>query len=78
MAPRLQGYCFRMCLTKNPANRIPFSKPAGFDRKQYEIYYRYVKAGGQLFRPNPNLPNGKTDQGSWPSLTFAVTPIRVS
>lgn len=66
---RLQGYCFRMCLTKNPANRIPFAKPAGFDRKQYEIYYRYVQAGGQLFRPNPNLPNGKTDQGSWHDLS---------
>jgi hypothetical protein len=66
---RLQGYCFRMCLTKNPANRIPFQKPPGFDRRQYEIYYRYVQAGGQLFRPIANLPNGKTDQGSWHDLS---------
>ncbi len=66
---RLQGYCFRMCLTKNPANRIPFAKPSGFDRKLYEIYFRYIQAGGQLFRPVANLPNGKTDQGSWHDLS---------
>ena len=26
---RVQAYCFRMCLTDVPANRVPFPKPAG-------------------------------------------------
>lgn len=66
---RLQAYCFRMCLTKNPANRIPFAKPANFDEENYEIYKRYVKAGGKLWKPGGSIPNGKTDQGSWHDLS---------
>jgi hypothetical protein len=66
---RLQAYCFRMCLTKNPANRIPFAKPANYDEANYEIYKRYVKAGGKLWKPGGSIPNGKTDQGSWHDLS---------
>jgi hypothetical protein len=66
---RLQGYCFRLCFTKNPANRIPFEKPKDYDRGQYEIYLRYIKAGGKLWTPSANLPNGKTDLGSWHDLS---------
>lgn len=62
---RLQAYCFRMCLTKDPKNRIPFAKPTNFDEENYEIYKRYVKAGGKLWKPGGSIPNGKTDQGSW-------------
>ncbi len=43
--------------------------PEGFDRSQYEIYFRYVRPGGQLWRPKANLPNGKTDLGSWHDLS---------
>jgi FAD-dependent oxidoreductase family protein len=66
---RIQAYCFRLCLTKIPANRIPFSKPDNFDPEQYEIYRRYAKAGGNLWKPSASLPNGKTDQGSWHDLS---------
>lgn len=66
---RIQAYCFRMCLTKDPANLVPFAKPANYDPAQYEIYRRYVKAGGQLWRPTANLPGGKTDLGSWHDLS---------
>ncbi len=66
---RLQAYCFRMCLTKNPANRIPFAKPANYDEENYEIYKRYVKAGGKLWKPGSSIPNGKTDLGSWHDLS---------
>jgi len=66
---RIQGYCFRMCLTKDPKNRIAIEHPVGFDRKLYEIYFRYAAAGGKLFTPVGHLPNGKTDQGSWHDLS---------
>lgn len=65
----LQAFCFRICLTKDPANRLPIEKPLNFDRSQYEIYFRYVQAGGQLWTPQPRLPKGKTDLGSWHDLS---------
>lgn len=58
---RLQAYCFRVCLTNKPENRIPFPKPANYDRKKYELFERYLKAGGRLYRPGANIPNQKTD-----------------
>ncbi len=33
---RVQAYNFRMCLTDDPANRIPFKKPANYCAKQSE------------------------------------------
>ena len=65
----IQAFCFRLCLTRSPTNRIPFEKPPGFDRPQYEIYFRYARAGGKLWTPSANLPNGKTDLGSWHDLS---------
>lgn len=65
----IQAYCFRLCLTKDPANRIPFAKPDGFNPEEYEIYRRYVQAGGKLWKPGAAVPNGKTDLGSWHDLS---------
>ncbi len=65
----IQAFCFRLCLTKDPSNRVPFPKPGNFDRAQYEIYFRYVRAGGKLWTPVAKLPNGKTDLGSWHDLS---------
>lgn len=66
---RVQGYCFRMCLTREPGNRVPFEKPADYNPSRYEIYRRYAAAGGKLWTPYAGLPNGKTDQGSWHDLS---------
>lgn len=65
----LQAYCFRICLTRRPENRRPIEKPEGFRRADYEIYFRYVQAGGKLWTPAERLPNGKTDLGSWHDLS---------
>lgn len=65
----IQAFCFRLCLTKDRGNQIPFQKPASFDRSLYEIYFRYVQAGGKLWKPTASLPNGKTDLGSWHDLS---------
>ena len=66
---RLQAFCFRVCMTKNPKNKLAFIKPDKYDRGQYEIYLRYIKAGGKLYTPGANLPNGKTDLGAWHDLS---------
>jgi hypothetical protein len=65
----IQGYCFRLVLTRNEENRIPITKPDNYDAFTYEIYRRYLKAGGKLFYPSANRENGKTDLGSWHDLS---------
>lgn len=62
---RVQAYCLRMCLTDNPANRIPFAKPEGYDERDYELLFRHL-AIGPLDRNgmpwiNSRMPNRKTD-----------------
>jgi hypothetical protein len=65
----VMGFCFRLCLTRNPENKIPITKPANYQSETYEIYRRYLAAGGKLFYPNVNRENGKTDLGSWHDLS---------
>ncbi|MEZ0297941.1 MAG: FAD-dependent oxidoreductase [Candidatus Methylacidiphilales bacterium] len=60
----VQAYNYRLCMTKEPKNLVPFEKPAGYDEKNYEFLFRFIEAGGgtkeKLFRPD-TLPNLKTD-----------------
>ena len=59
---RVQAYCFRMCLTNHPENRIPFPKPDGYDPKQYELLLRVFEAGWrETFGKFDPIPNHKTD-----------------
>jgi hypothetical protein len=59
---RIQAYCFRMCLTDHPANRIPFTKPAGYDERWYELLLRNFEAGlREIPWNNSPMPNRKTD-----------------
>lgn len=65
----IQGFCYRLVLTRDSANRIPVEQPENYDPATYEIYRRYLAAGGKLFSPHANRPNGKTDLGSWHDLS---------
>ncbi|NIJ51656.1 FAD-dependent oxidoreductase [Dyadobacter arcticus] len=59
---KIQAYCFRMCLSSSPDNRIPFAKPAGYDPKKYELLARVYKAGWtETFDKYDDIPNKKTD-----------------
>lgn len=59
---RVQAYCYRMCLTDDPDNMIPFSKPEGFDERDYELFFRNCEQGEDKFRTNTGpMPNRKTD-----------------
>ncbi len=66
---RIQAYCFRMCLCKDSLHRMPFTMPEAYNRGDYEIYLRYLKAGGKLYTPYESIPNGKTDLGAWHDLS---------
>src|SRR5262245_13550478 len=59
---KVQAYCFRMCLTDHPDNRVPFPRPAGYDPKQYELLVRIFDAGWrETFQKFDRIPNRKTD-----------------
>jgi len=62
---RVQAYCYRMCLTNQPKNRVMIGKPEGYNEKDYEIVFRSIEAGqrNRFFKFSP-LPNHKTDSNN--------------
>jgi FAD dependent oxidoreductase len=42
---KIQAYNYRVCLTTNPANRIPIEKPAGYREIDHELLLRNFDAG---------------------------------
>ena len=59
---RVQAYCFRMCMTKVPENRVPWPKPDGYDEREYELLLRNFEAGDhRLPLKIDMMPNRKTD-----------------
>lgn len=59
---RIQAYCYRLCMSTAPENRVPFPKPEGYDSKRYEILSRLFAAGWRDVFPKFNtIPNRKTD-----------------
>ena len=84
---RVQAYCFRMCLTDVPENRIPFAKPEGYDERDYELLFRHFEKGPAKGVPwiNSRMPNRKTDTNNgggfstdfigrnwrWPEASYA-------
>jgi len=62
---RLQAYCFRMCLTDVPENRVTIEKPEGYDEANYEILFRAIQAGQKnRFFKFSLMPNRKTDSNN--------------
>lgn len=58
----LQAYNFRMALSRNPANRVPFPKPDNYDPARYELLARVYAAGWkETFDKYDPIPNLKTD-----------------
>ncbi len=59
---KIQAYCFRVCMTDNDKNRIPFPKPKNYDPSQYELLLRSLQTGRKdFFEKFDPLPNFKTD-----------------
>ncbi len=59
---RIQAYCFRMCLTYVPENRVPFQAPNNYDPKNYELLLRMFNSGRRdYFDKFDPIPNHKTD-----------------
>ncbi|MGL4401875.1 MAG: FAD-dependent oxidoreductase [Luteolibacter sp.] len=62
---RLQAFCFRMCLTDVPANRVTIEKPESYDEANYEILFRAIAAGqANKFTKFTLMPNRKSDSNN--------------
>ncbi|GET28838.1 FAD-dependent oxidoreductase [Prolixibacter sp. SD074] len=59
---KIQAYCFRLCMSNLPENRVPFPKPENYDPKDYELLGRVFDAGWrEWFNKFDMIPNRKTD-----------------
>ena len=67
-------YSFRLCVTKNAANRVPFPKPANYDPARWEVLRRYF---AQEKRPHIlwdlyPLPGNKFDANNGIGKQFSM------
>lgn len=67
----VQAYCFRLIMTNDPSNRVPITRPAGYDSSRFELLRRYLGvrqpktlAETGIFGPHINLPNQKAEINS--------------
>jgi len=59
---RVQAYCFRMCLSNHPDNRVAFPRPDNYNPENYELLIRIFDSGWrETFRKFDPIPNRKTD-----------------
>jgi hypothetical protein len=59
----VMAYSYRLCLTKDRANRVPIERPANYDPARYELVRRFVTAHPpqRLLFDLYELPGGKSD-----------------
>lgn len=62
---QVQAYNFRICLSSDPANMIPITRPEGYDSTRYELLLRAIEKDPKLsfktiLKPD-RMPNQKTD-----------------
>jgi hypothetical protein len=73
---RIMAYTYRLCLTRDRANRIPFEKPRGYDRRRYSLLTPVLaKAPDARFFDMilpVDLPNGKIDANNRPGLIVST------
>ena len=59
---KIQAYCFRLCMSNHPENRMPFPKPENYNPENYELLGRVFDAGWrEWFNKFDLIPNRKTD-----------------
>lgn len=59
---RIQAYCFRLCLSNNIKDKVPFLKPPAYNPATYELLARVFQSGWrETFNKFDPIPNNKTD-----------------
>ncbi|GAB3971302.1 FAD-dependent oxidoreductase [Spirosoma terrae] len=63
---KVQAYNYRICLSSDPANQVPITRPAGYDSTKFELLARLIAAQPNRKTLNDyfiwsGMPNKKTD-----------------
>jgi hypothetical protein len=61
---KIQAYCYRVCLTDAPLNRVMVTKPANYKKVDFELIIRAAQKGAKIFWKLSPLPNRKTDSNN--------------
>jgi hypothetical protein len=61
---KIQAYCYRMCLTDAPKDRVMVKKPNGYRERDFEIIIRAARQGATRFWKLSPMPNDKTDSNN--------------
>jgi hypothetical protein len=68
---KIQAYCYRLCLTQYSENKVPISKPEGYDSSQYELLARLsATRWNEFFGKYDPVPNFKTDVNNHGPMSF--------
>lgn len=68
---KVQAYCFRLCLTQLAENKVPITKPEGYDSTQYELLARVsATRWNEFFGKYDPIPNFKTDVNNHGPFSF--------
>jgi hypothetical protein len=68
---KIQAYCYRLCLTMVPENKIPIIEPEGYDSTQYELLARLSETRwDEFFNKYDPIPNLKTDVNNHGPFSF--------
>jgi hypothetical protein len=68
----IQDYNYRLCMTRDPENRLPIDPPANYDPKQYELVGRFFEAAAKTGKPFSLRQSGKTP--GWYFLKMDMIP----
>ena len=70
----VMAYSFRLCLTKDPANRVPFPAPTAYDPARFELVRRYFQKYPDAPLPWDlyPLPGGKFDANNGIGKMFSM------
>ena len=60
---RIMTYSFRLCLSSDPVNQVPFTKPVQYDPEQFSVFRAYYQANPEVRVPIDfyPLPGNKFD-----------------
>ncbi len=67
---RVQAYNFRLCLTRDRQNQIPFVRPKGYRPEEYVLLARALAAGWtDIFRKFDPIQGGKVDKNNYGAIS---------
>ncbi|WP_017257245.1 FAD-dependent oxidoreductase [Pedobacter arcticus] len=70
---RIMTYSYRLCLSSDPENQVPFTKPVNYNPEDFKIFKDYYKANPTVRTPIDfyPLPNKKFDGNNGISLQLS-------